>query len=152
MIKNLNKKEILRLLEDNYIGRLAFVSGECPFVIPITYFFDAEEKSIISYSAVGHKIKAMRKNDSVCLQVDQIVSIMNWKSIVIHGNYEELKGSTAKKYLHRFAEGVKRTFVRKEGAEPQFIGDFSSRLDERGLPVVYRIKISEIEGKYRDGR
>ena len=152
MIKDLNTKEILRLLEDNYIGRLAFVLGESPFIIPITYYHDADENCIISYSAVGHKIEAMRKNNAVCLQVDQIVSIINWKSIVVHGNYEELKGSTAKKYLHRFAEGVKRTFIRKEGAEPKFIGDFSSRLDERGMPVVYRINITEIGGKYRDGK
>ena len=152
MIKDLNTKEILRLLEDNYIGRLAFVLGESPFIIPITYYHDADENCIISYSAVGHKIEAMRKNNAVCLQVDQIVSIINWTSIVVHGNYEELMGSTAKKYLHRFAEGVKRTFIRKEGAEPKFIGDFSSRLDERGMPVVYRINITEIGGKYRDGK
>ena len=152
MIKDLNVRESLRILEDNYVGRLAFIMDENPYIIPITYFHDAQEKSIISYSVVGHKIEAMRKCKSVCLQVDQVVSTQNWRSVLVHGNYEELKGSTAKKYLHRFAEGVKATFIRKEGAAPQFIHDFSARLNEKGKPIVYRIHITDISGKYRDGR
>lgn len=150
IIKNLKLADCLELLGQNYIGRLAFISGKSPSITPITYFHDAEEKCILSYSAEGYKIDAMRKYAEVSLQVDQIDNLQNWKSVLVHGNYEELKGSTAKKYLHRFAEGVQETIAKKEGASPKFISDFSSRLTQRKIPVVYRILISDISGKYRE--
>ncbi|MGI9549832.1 MAG: pyridoxamine 5'-phosphate oxidase family protein, partial [Aurantibacter sp.] len=106
MIKDLELSKCLDLLGNNYIGRLAFISHGEPYIIPITYFHDSEEKSILSYAAKGHKIEAMRNYDSVALQVDEIKSIQEWRSVLVHGKFEELKGSTAKKYLHRFAEGV----------------------------------------------
>lgn len=99
---------------------------------------------------MGHKIEAMRISDSVALQVDEIKSIQHWRSILIHGKFKEFQGSTAKKYLHRFAEGVQETVIRKKGIAPKFIQDFSSRLQQRGIPVVYRISIHDITGKFRD--
>jgi len=150
MIKNLELSECLELLERNYIGRLAFISHGDPYIIPITFFHDSKEKCILSYSAKGHKIEAMRIYDSVALQVDEIKSIQEWRSVLIHGKFEELDGTTAKSYLRKFAEGVQDTISRKKGATPKFIQDFSSRLQQRGIPIVYRIAINDISGKLRE--
>ena len=150
MIKTLKIEECLELLGSNYIGRLAFISHGEPSVTPITYFHDAKEKCILSYSAKGYKIDAMRNYASVALQVDEIKSIQEWRSVLVHGKFEELEGPTAKKYLHRFAEGVQDTISRKKGFTPKFIQDFSSRLQHRGIPIVYRISINEINGKFRE--
>ncbi|PWL37357.1 flavin mononucleotide-binding protein [Flagellimonas aquimarina] len=149
-IKNLKISDCLQLLNENYIGRLGFISHSSPHITPITYFHDAEEKSILSYSTEGHKINAMRKFPSVSLQVDEINTIQNWKSVLIHGRFEELQGSTAKKYLRKFSNGVQETIAKKIGESPKFISDFSSRLSERKLPVVYRVNINDISGKYRE--
>lgn len=149
MIKNLELTECLDLLGNNYIGRLAFVSHGDPYTVPITYFHDPEEKCILSYASEGHKIEAMRNHDSVALQVDEIKSIQEWKSVLVHGEFEELQGSTAKKYLHRFAEGVQNAITSKKGMVPKFIQDFSSRLQRGGIPIVYRISIYDITGKFR---
>jgi nitroimidazol reductase NimA-like FMN-containing flavoprotein (pyridoxamine 5'-phosphate oxidase superfamily) len=149
IIKNLDMEGCLQVLGKNFIGRLGFISWGSPQIIPITYYHDANEKCIISYSSEGHKIDAMRRHRSVSFQVDEINTIQHWKSVLIHGNYEELEGSTAKKYLHRFADGVQDTIAQKEGKTPRFIGDFSSRLSQRKIPIVYRIHITDIVGKYR---
>lgn len=150
MIKNLELSECLDILGNNYIGRLAFVSHGDPYIIPITFFHDSEEKCILSYSAKGHKIEAMRNYDSVALQVDEIKSIQEWRSVLVHGKFKELDGTTAKSYLHKFAEGVQDAIKRKKGATPKFIQDFSSRLQQRGIPIVYRITINDITGKLRE--
>lgn len=149
MIKNLEITECLDLLGNNYIGRLAFVFHGDPYIVPITYFHDSEEKCILSYASKGHKIEAMRNHDSVALQVDEIKSIQEWKSVLVHGEFGELQGSTAKKYLHRFAEGVQNAITNKKGMVPKFIQDFSSRLQRGGIPIVYRISINDITGKFR---
>lgn len=144
--------ECIKLLSDNYIGRIAFISGKNPFITPITYYYDAKENFILSYSTEGHKIDAMRKSKIVALQVDEINTIQNWRSVMAHGVFEELEGSTAKYYLHKFAEGVQETIAKKEGTGVKFISDFSSRLTQKGIPIVYRIVLTDISGKCRDGK
>ncbi|MCG2462354.1 pyridoxamine 5'-phosphate oxidase family protein [Flavobacteriaceae bacterium F89] len=148
-IKNLKELECLRLLSENYVGRLAFIVSKNPYITPITYFYDAEENSILSYSAPGYKIEAMRKYQSIAFQVDDVQSIQEWRSVLVHGKFEQLGGSTAKKYLHRFSEGVQHTIAEKDNGTPKFIQDFSSRLQQRGIPIVYRIRITDVVGKYR---
>jgi len=149
MIKSLRTKEGIRLLRDNYIGRLAFISQGNPYVVPITYYYDETSNSILGYSAEGHKMNAMRENRSVSLEVDEISSVNNWRSILAHGVFEELQGSEAKFLLHRFAQGVKNIILRKEKIIPQSISEFSSKLNSPKTPIVFRIRIVEITGKQR---
>lgn len=147
---DLTTSECTRVLRDNFMGHLAFISKEQPFVVPITYYFDPTDNTVISYSALGHKIHAMRKNKSVSMVVEDIQSMTNWESVMIHGTYEELEGSTAKQKLHQFTQGVKGLLLQKEHKEVEFISEFSSKLYSRGVPIVYRINILEIRGKRRE--
>lgn len=149
MIKNLKVKESIRLLSDNYIGRLAFISQGNPYVVPITYYYDETSNSILGYSSEGHKINAIRKNPSVSLEVDEITAVNNWQSVLAHCVFEELHGSEAKFLLHRFAQGVKNIIVRKEKTVPRFISEFSSKPNSPKISIVFRIKIVEITGKQR---
>ncbi|MDB4293276.1 pyridoxamine 5'-phosphate oxidase family protein [Maribacter sp.] len=150
MIEKLETSGCLKVLGSQYIGRLAYISGKSPYVVPVTYFHDADEQCILSYSTKGFKIAAMRKNEDVALQVDDIRSMQKWHSVLVHGRFEELEGSTAKKYLRRFSEGVQNTIAKEKGKKPKFIQDFTSRLQKGTIPIVYRIHISAISGKFRD--
>lgn len=149
MIENLDITDCLSILGSNHIGRLGYVFGQSPFILPITYYHDPEEKCIISYSSEGHKIDAMRRYDIVALQVDEIKGIHDWKSVMVQGRYDELASSDAKLYLRRFADGVNKIISKNNQQTPQFIKEFSNKLDQKGLPIVYRIVISDIFGKYR---
>ncbi len=149
MTNNLATKEGIELLKDNYIGHLAFIAKGGPFTVPITYFYDQDSNSIISYSDEGHKISAMRKNRNVSLAVHEINSVDNWCSILAHGLFEELKGTDAKFLLHKFAEGVRSIILKKEKKHTKFISDFSSTSHLENIPIVYKIQIQEITGKYR---
>lgn len=149
MIKNLETAKGIQLLKENYIGHLGFISNGGPYTVPITYFYDEESNSILSYSDEGHKISAMRKNGNVSLAVDEIISVDHWSSILAHGVFQELKGSDAKFLLHKFAEGIKGIISKKENKYPKFISDFSSATHLKNIPVVYKIQIQEITGKFR---
>lgn len=149
MIKNLRRKTGIDILRKNYIGRLAYIANGEPYVVPITYYYDGDNNSIISYTSEGHKIQSMRINRTVSLQVDEITSVNHWRSVQVHGLFEELEQIDAKFQLHVFAEGVKKVIAEWEEEIPRFIGEFSSKLKGEGLPVVYRIKIQEITAKLR---
>ncbi|WP_243396993.1 pyridoxamine 5'-phosphate oxidase family protein [Flagellimonas pacifica] len=143
------RKENINLLCSNYIGHLAFIFQGCPYVVPITYYYEQSLDCIIGYSAEGYKINAMRSNPEVTLEVDEIKAADKWKSVLVHGIYEEIHGSEAKLLLHQFALGVKNIIARKEQKIPQFISEYSSKLDDRGIPLVYKINIVEIIGRKR---
>ncbi len=140
----------LEVLGNNLIGRIGYIFGQSPFIVPITYFHDKEQKCIISYSAEGHKMEAMRRYDIIALQVDEIDSIEQWKSVLVQGRFEELTGIDAKLYLRRFADGVREIMERKGVSVPKFIKDFSSTLENRGVPTVYKLIINDIIGKAKE--
>jgi len=149
MFKELSIEACKHLLAGNYIGRIGYISKNNADIIPITYYYDADQHSIISYSGEGFKIDAMRKNESVSFQVDEIESVNQWQSVLVYGSYEELSGLDAKRLLHEFSEGVKKNISKKENSSPKFIREFSSKLSAIGSPVVYRINISGMTGKQR---
>ncbi|HUH46294.1 MAG TPA: pyridoxamine 5'-phosphate oxidase family protein [Arenibacter sp.] len=149
MIKDLKKDRCRLLLQGHYWGHLAFTGHNSPYVLPITYYYDKGNNCIISTSAEGHKIDCLRENKLVSLNVSKIDSINNWSSVLIHGEYEELKGIDAKYQLHQFLEGIKKIVGANGNSDLKFIGDFSSSIKPDAIAVVYRIKINEITGKYR---
>ncbi len=149
MIKTLHQSECYTLLENNYIGHLAYIYRNRPFIAAITYYFDKERNVIIGYSAEGHKITAMRKLNEVALEVSEIDSVNHWNTILVHGTYEELDGSNAKAYLHDFSLGVKDLIIRKEQRKLDFINQFSSKIYGDDLPIVFLIKIEEVTGRMR---
>ncbi len=149
MRRNLEKHECIKLLEENYIGYLAYISGNQPYTLPITYYYDEESHSIISYAAEGHKISAMRKNTSVSLAVNEITSVADWKSVLAFGTFQELDGSNAKYMLHQFSDGIKKIIPGGSTDKAQFISDFSAKIYSTGTPIVFRINIKELTGKIR---
>ncbi|WP_158976664.1 pyridoxamine 5'-phosphate oxidase family protein [Cellulophaga sp. L1A9] len=147
---DLSKSQSISILIQNYFGNLGVISQNIPYVIPITYYFDKEEGSIISYTADGLKLKAMRKNKHVSLAVQEITSVNNWQSVLVHGTFEELTGIDAKQKLHEFSEGVKKLIFEKENKEAEFISEFSNKSYSKGIPTVFRINITEITGKRKE--
>lgn len=149
MYTNLKDKDNKFLLENNYLGHLSYIYQNRPFVVPITYFFDPLRNVIICYSAEGHKMNAMRKNKQVAMNIVDVDALTNWKSVTIHGAFEQLFTSEAKSYLHDFSLGIKSLVAKKELKELSFISEFSSKLINENSPMIFIIKIEKITGKMR---
>ncbi|MCF7561328.1 pyridoxamine 5'-phosphate oxidase family protein [Sabulilitoribacter multivorans] len=147
MIQNLEKKECEFILKHNYVGHLAYIYGNAPFLIPITYYYS--NNKIICYSGEGHKINAMRMHPDVALEVAEIDTINHWQSVVVHGKYEELEGSTARAMLHEFSLGIKDIVMKKERKDLNFISEFSAKIDKDDIPIIFQINIKEMTGKMR---
>lgn len=149
MIRTLKQKEIIKIIESNYIGNLSYIYRGRPFIAPITYYYDAENHSIVGYSAEGHKISAMRKNENVAMIVSEIDSVNHWESALVQGKFKELSGCDAKAELHKFSLGVKELIIDKEHRKLDFINEFSSNIQKDDIPIVFKIEIEEISGRIR---
>lgn len=150
MIISLNPSEQASLLNTNYIGNLGYLCNNKLFIVPITYFYDQEENSIICYSGNGHKTNALRKSNAVSLCVSVIDSVNSWVSVLVQGVYEEHTGSNAKAILHQFSLGVKKVILDQEKRDLDFINQFSSKIYDDDIPVVFTINIENITGKRRE--
>ncbi|MFC0605080.1 pyridoxamine 5'-phosphate oxidase family protein [Winogradskyella pulchriflava] len=148
MISKLKQEACKRLLQQNYIGHLGYTYLNQPFVIPITYFYEGDK--IICYSGEGHKIDALRKHNAVALEVSEITSVNQWKSVLVHGTYQELRGSNAKAMLHTFSLGVKDVIMRSELRDLNFISEFSAKISNENIPIVFVINIDDITGRIRN--
>lgn len=149
MIRDLTEPRIKKLLKNNYVGSLGFIAHNAPYVLPVTYFYDQENHCIVSYSMEGHKIDALRESPEVALMVFEKDSIDRWRSVLVHGTFEELQQIDAKFYLKEFSEGVARLLEQEGHGATHFISEFSSKAESRGIPLVYRIRITDWSGKYR---
>lgn len=149
MIEKMTLKESTKILTYHYVGHLAYLQGKTPYIVPITYYYDPFDNAIFSYSSAGHKINAMRTNQSVAFQIEKIETLNSWMSVLVHGTFEELKGSAAKMYLHKFAQHVKALMAKQKGIDTQSINSFSSKINSGTTPIVYRINVQDIIGRQR---
>lgn len=73
-MQSLQIREILTLLNQKYIGHLAFIFDDKPYTVPITYYFNQKD-AVLAYSRDGLKVQAMRKNRNVALQAEHIENV-----------------------------------------------------------------------------
>ncbi len=88
MFVRISEAEARSLLSTLQVGRLGCVVDGGPYVVPINYYF--EDGCVHSHSLQGLKIAALRKNPRACLQVDDVSSGTQWRSVLAFGNYEEV--------------------------------------------------------------
>lgn len=143
---SLTKADCLDFIASKYIGRVGYIFQEFPEIVPITYFFDAEEEVIISYSAEGHKIECMRKNPYVSFLVDSLEEPGHWKSVVAQAVFQETDRSDAKNMLHLFSKGVKEIIHNKEHKDLVYLREFSSKIENSEESIIYRLKILKVKG------
>ena len=85
----LSAAEIESLLDEQVYGRLGCHDDGEVYVLPLIYV--REGQSLYIMTTEGRKIQAMRKNPSVCFEVDEFErSTGNWRSVIVQGQYEEL--------------------------------------------------------------
>jgi uncharacterized protein len=58
-------------------------------VIPVGIAYEADH--IYVFSTFGKKIKWMRANPKVCVQVDELKGQADWVSVIVNGEYQELE-------------------------------------------------------------
>ena len=148
MIQNLSKTEIEKVLSNHYLGRMGCCENNTPHVIPITYYYDKETQSIISHTREGMKSKIFRNNPSVCLEVEEFENLRNWKSVVVYGKVEELKGGTARNALHTFVENLKKTISKLDNLKVSKVSEISQSTHPDNQAIIFRIRPTKIAGKF----
>ena len=146
MLGELDNRQINNLLSSHIIGRLACTDGEKPYIVPVTYTYDGEY--IYGQTNLGKKLKILRKNPNVCFEVDQMTDMRNWQSVVIYGEFEELKKKEVETGREQFFNKIfcMETSSTVHAHEHEVIAVIEESDWERF--VLYKIKIKKITGRF----
>lgn len=96
----------------------------------------------------GKKLDMMRQNPVVCVEVEDIQSLGNWKTVIAWGKFEELteaaERESALKLLHEqsvlYSAGVNFRFTDEWPFKPDNMNNIEG--------VVYKIVLDEKSGRF----
>jgi nitroimidazol reductase NimA-like FMN-containing flavoprotein (pyridoxamine 5'-phosphate oxidase superfamily) len=149
MLGILSNSMIDEVLESNIVGRLGYSDGNKIYIIPISYLF-YNRKYIIAHSREGQKIDILRKNPNLCLEVDEIDNLSNWKSVILWGKYEEITNPTDRYYaLDLLIRKIMKWRLKETAISPKQIElNDSTILPDREKTIIYRIQIDNKSGRF----
>jgi uncharacterized protein len=148
MIGRLQEEEMNEVLQSNVLGRIGCTDGKKIYVVPVNYVYDG--KYIIGHSVAGMKIEMMRENPDICFEVDEMKNYTNWKSVIAWGQYQELTDERERyEAIKLFVDRMMYMKISETAIPPELSGNrVHPRSPGNIRPVIYRIVISEMTGRF----
>lgn len=141
MLGTLDRDQIDRVLHSEVVGRIGVSADGRVYVVPVTYVYDGD--AVYVHSAEGLKVELMRKAPNVCFEVDHVVDLANWQSVIAQGRYEELAGDLATAAMNLLRSRLS-PLTNSETAGPA--GHAPGRGDPPG--IAFRIRLAERTGRF----
>jgi nitroimidazol reductase NimA-like FMN-containing flavoprotein (pyridoxamine 5'-phosphate oxidase superfamily) len=110
VFRDLTRTECEALLSAGNVGRIAFSYRDSVDIRPIHYVMS--DGWLFGRTSDGDKLIAIRHNQWVAFEVDEISGPLDWQSVVVRGTFYELKneGSVHDKQLYeRALKAIRRT-------------------------------------------
>jgi nitroimidazol reductase NimA-like FMN-containing flavoprotein (pyridoxamine 5'-phosphate oxidase superfamily) len=145
LVHELDSTECVALLQRTTLGRLACSHRDQPYVVPILFSYDADLKCVYGFSPIGQKVRWMRENPKVCLEVEDIDDRNHWKTVVVVGRYHEIHEEPREAAARRRAE---RLFQQRHEWWLPGAAKVDSKPWERA--VMFRIAIEQMSGRRAD--
>jgi len=147
MLGELSKEQIEDLLKEQVTGRISCQADGIPYIVPINYFYDGTH--IFCHSSMGKKIEIMRKNPRVCFQVDDIVSVFRWRSVVALGKFEEITDVAEKEramqgLIHRIMPFANNPKDHPSHAIAENENDIATRVEL----ILFKINLVQKTGRF----
>jgi hypothetical protein len=127
--------EIKEFVLEQKVGRVGCHAEGETYVVPVIFAW--HDDCFYVYTTEGKKIEMMRANEQICFEVDEYLAGGRWRSVIVQGSYEELRGEEAGRALEIISE-------RFPSSSPR-AGD-----DDRSagrVPVAFLIRVREITGR-----
>lgn len=138
VIHELDRPEIDTILERNSVGRIAFSHHDRVDIEPIHYVYD--EGWIYARTSHGTKLATLARNRWVAFEVDEITSLFDWRSVVVHGAVYVLEPDASAPSRDAWTHAVR--LLRRLIPETLTARDPTPERD-----VLFRIPVQEVTGR-----
>jgi nitroimidazol reductase NimA-like FMN-containing flavoprotein (pyridoxamine 5'-phosphate oxidase superfamily) len=146
MTGQLTQVEMDNLLHSQLIGRLACIQGDVPYIVPMAFAYDGT--NILGQTGPGLKLRILRKNPRVCFEVDQLIDLRNWKSVIVFGMFQESDTNQLPQSRQWLFD---RIYPLSTPSQVHSHGHFTeTQLEDnsRVKPVLFRIEIQRMTGRF----
>ncbi len=137
MIGSLDAREKDQVLRAECIGRLGLFGGGRVHIFPVCYGYDGQD--VYLHSRDGGKLAYLRAHPGACLEVEQITTPSLWRTVIAYGVYEEITEPVARRRALALIAG--------QGGRPH-PPSLAACPPGDGEPVVYRLRLYDIQGRY----
>lgn len=146
MIGKLNEEQIEDVLRKGIIGHLACHADGRSYIVPVSFAYDG--RCIYVHTQEGMKIEMMRKNPSVCFQVDDRKDMANWQSVIAWGEYNEVTDPQERNNALRLLLNRPLPLISSATTHlgPQW--PFASEDLSAIKGIVFRVELREKTGRY----
>jgi uncharacterized protein len=137
-VRTLSADECQALLASHHIGRLAYAYKQRVDIEPLHYVADGEW--LYLRTGQGTKVAMLEHQPWVALEVDEVVGLFDWQSVVVHGSVQVLDphGGPDADARWQHAVATFRRLVPNAFAS----GDPTPQRD-----VMLRVHMSHVEGR-----
>jgi nucleotide-binding universal stress UspA family protein/nitroimidazol reductase NimA-like FMN-containing flavoprotein (pyridoxamine 5'-phosphate oxidase superfamily) len=151
-VGELDREHCEQVLRTELIGRLVCHADGRLYVVPMAFAY--EGGAVYLRSGEGTKVRMMREDPSVCLQVDHIVDLATWRSVIVWGTFHELHGPEASEGLSKIMQRLHAWAGQIDGRPAPSYRDLDNASGRRALgagreAVVGRIDVTEMTGRYQ---
>jgi len=146
MFGDLKPAEIESFLGEQLVGRIGCHVDGKTYVVPVSYAYDGRD--ILVHSLEGMKVDMMRKNPSVCFQVDDTRNLSEWKSVICWGEFEEIKDKKEmQEALHHLNNRIAPHMTSQTmHVNPEYPFTSSDVAEIEG--IFFRIRLREKTGRF----
>lgn len=146
MLGTLTEIQMNNLLTMQAVGRIGYSDGKKSYITPVTYAFDGSY--IYGQTNEGLKLDLMRINPFVCFEVDSMLNMANWESVIIWGYFEELKDKVALKAREYMYNRILDLLTSSTVDLHEHRSPHDTKETNRIKRIMYRIRITEKSGRF----
>jgi nitroimidazol reductase NimA-like FMN-containing flavoprotein (pyridoxamine 5'-phosphate oxidase superfamily) len=141
MLGELNPQQVEDVLHGEVIARLGCLSDGRVYVVPVTYVYDGTY--VWGHAMDGAKLTAMRAHPEVCVEVEHVDDMSNWRSVIAWGAFEECQGDDWRAGMALLVARIMPLLTFPPHQTPP---------DPHGpkTGTVYRIKLSSKTGRFEE--
>ena len=141
MLGDLDAAQCEDLLRSEVIARIGCLSDGRVYVVPVTYVYDGTY--VYGHAMDGAKLRAMRANPQVCVEVEQVDNLSNWRSVIAWGTFEECDGADWDAGFAMLAERIMPLLTLPKDQPPPDLSVLRSG-------SVYRIRVERMTGRFEE--
>lgn len=144
-IRPLSTRQSIVVLERNRVGRIAYVDGARPGLIPVHYVL--HEGVIVGRTSIGLKSLAWIEAPHVVFEVDEVDGTFDWQSVIVQGTIAVLRdfGSHHERKRYWTAVNAFRAFI------PEAMTERDPTPDRHIVFTIDPIEIAGRAASTRDG-
>ena len=135
MLGELDAAQCEDVLRTEVIARIGCMSDGRVYVVPVTYVY--------GHAMDGAKLRAMRANPQVCVEVEQVDNLSNWRSVIAWGTFEECDGADWDAGFAMLAKRIMPLLTLPKDQPPPDLSVLRSG-------SVYRIRVERMTGRFEE--